>query len=142
MKEEIEVLEFINLNVKMGIFSIDGILKYVENDKLIKILEKQKREYEVIEKKAIALLKKANYSIKEISDLTKKSTKVMMNMKMLVDYSASNIAKMTIKGTNMGIIAITQKINNYKISDDKILNLAIKLKTTLEKNIEELKKYL
>ena len=74
--------------------------------------------------------------------MAKMSTKMMAEMKMIKDESDQTIAKMMVEGSNKGVIEITEKINAYNNTDAEIVVLAGKLKATLEKNIDELKKYL
>ena len=49
---------------------------------------------------------------------------------------------MMIKGNNIGIIAITEKLNNYKGVDKNIIKLAKTLLKIEKRNLENLKKYL
>jgi len=74
--------------------------------------------------------------------MAKVSTKVMSEMTLLKENTTQVIAKMMVEGTNKGITQITEKINAYNNSDAEIVVLANRFKSMLEKNVEELKKYL
>ena len=87
-------------------------------------------------------MKKYGKHSEDIGMMAKVSSKVMSEMELMKDDSDKTIAKMMMEGTNKGIIEITEKINAYNNSDAEIVVLANKLKATLEKNIEDLKKYL
>ena len=68
-----------------------------------------------------------------------------MGIKMgtMKDNSDASIAHMLIQGITMGTVEISSKIDNYKnVVNKKNLDLAKKYLTTLENQIEELKKYL
>lgn len=140
--EEVEFLQFIYKNAEMGVIGIDNIIGKVTEEKFEKVLQGERNEYENICTEAEDVLKKYGKQNEEVSAITKVSTKVMSEMSMLKDDSVKNIAKLMIEGTNKGIIEITEKINAYDNSDAEIVVLANKLKVTLEKNIDELKKYL
>ena len=63
-------------------------------------------------------------------------------MEMLKDNSPSNIAKMMIKSTNIGIVELEEKLNNYQNVDKKSRSLAKELLRMEKRNIDALKKYL
>ncbi len=140
--EEVEFLDFIYKNSEMGVIGINQIITKVKNEKFEKLLSKEKEEYQNICKEAEDILKKYGKQKEENGLMAKVSSAIMSEVGILKDDSIENIAKMMVEGTNKGIIAITEKINAYNNSDAEIVVLANKLKNTLEKNIEELKKYL
>ena len=142
MSEEVEFLNYIYKNAEMGVIGIDNIITKVKDENFEKLLKSQRNEYENICVEAESILKKYGKKNEEVGTMAKVSTKVMSEMALLKENSTQNIAKMMIEGTNKGIIEIVEKINAYNNSDAEIVVLANKLKNTLEKNIEELKKYL
>lgn len=139
---EVEFLKVIYKNAEMGVIGIKDIITKVSDEKFEKVLNNQKEEYNNICKEAEDILKKYGKQNEEVSNMARISTKVMSEMMIIKDNSINNIAKMMLEGTNKGIIEITEKINAYNNNDAEIVVLANKLKNTLEKNIEELKKYL
>ena len=140
--EEVEFLQFIYKNAEMGVIGINDIVSKVKDEKFEKVLNEQKNEYQNICKESEDVLKKYGKHNEEIGIMAKVSSKVMSEISMLKDDSEKNIAKMMVEGTNKGIIEITEKLNLYENMDPEIIVLATKLKNTLEKNIDELKKYL
>ena len=142
MSEEVEFLNFIYKNAEMGIIGIDDIITKVKDESLEKLLKSQRNEYDNICTETENVLKKYGKQNEEIGLMAKVSTKVMSELSMLKENTSQSIAKMMVEGTNKGIIEIQEKINAYNNSDAEIVVLANKLKNTLEKNIEELKKYL
>ncbi len=142
MSEEVEFLNYIYKNAEMGIIGIDDVITKSSNEKFTKLLKSQKEDYEEICKEAKDILKKYGKSNEEISMMAKMSTKMMAEMSLMKEESDQVIAKMMMEGSNKGVIEITEKINAYNNIDAEIVVLANKLKSTLEKNIDELKKYL
>ena len=142
MSEEVEYLNYIYKNAEMGVIGINDIITKVKNEKFEKLLTKEKEEYQEICKEVCDVLKKYGKQNEEIGTMAKMSTKMMTEMSLMKDNSDQTIAKMMIEGSNKGIIEITEKINAYNNIDAEIVVLANKLKATLEKNIDELKKYL
>ncbi len=142
MSEEVEFLNYIYKNAEMGVIGIDDIITKVSEEKFIKLLKSEREEYQSICNEAEDILKKYGKQNEEIGLMAKMSSKMMSEMKMIKDSTDNTIAKMMMEGTNKGIIEITEKINAYNIEDAEIVVLANRLKSTLEKNIDELKKYL
>ncbi len=142
MSEEVEYLNYIYKNAEMGVVGIDDVIVKANDEKFEKLLKKEREEYLEIAREAEDILKKYGKQNEEVGAMVKISSKMMSEMKLLKDNSTQTIAKMMMEGTNKGIIEITEKINAYNNTDAEIVVLAGKLKSTLEKNIEELKKFL
>ena len=142
MSEEVEFLNYIYKNAKMGVIGIDSVITKVTDQKFEQVLNKQKDEYESICKEADDILKKYGKKYEDVSALSKISTTMMSEMSLIKDNSIKHIAKLMVEGTNKGIIEIVEKLNAYNNSDAEITVLADRLKSMLEKNIDELKKYL
>lgn len=143
MNGNAEMLNYVYQNSQMGTETIKQLLGIVENEKFSKCLELQLAEYQEINMKAKKMLNENGYDEKGIDEMEKLSAYLMINMKTLMDKSASHIADMMIKGSNMGIVEATKKIHQYENDAEKsILLLMKKLLKTEEKNAEELKAYL
>ncbi|MFV0518876.1 MAG: hypothetical protein ACK5LY_01255 [Lachnospirales bacterium] len=143
MTKEVEFLNYIYQNAKMGTDTLKQIVDISEDRTFRNELKSELEEYENIVKEAIELFEKLEVKEKEISLFDKIETYVTINLKTIKDKSNQNIAEMLIIGSNMGIINSIKNINKYKDCIEKeILTLAEKLLDTEENNIKELKKYL
>ena len=142
MSEEVEFLNYIYKNAEMGVIGINDVIGKVSNEKFEKLLNSEKDEYSEICKEALDILKKYGKQNEEVGTMAKMSSKMMAEMSLMKDDSDNTVAKMMLEGSNKGIIEISEKINAYQCDDAEILVLANKLKATLEKNIDDLKKYL
>ena len=142
MNEDIELLHYIYENSKMGVIGIENIKSDIKDKKLLKLIKEQENDYYTICTKAIKLLSASNSERKNVSKMAKLMTYVDAKMKLMKDDSSSNIAKMMIEGNNMGLIAITEKLNNYEGADKKILRLAKELQNIITININNLKRFL
>ena len=142
MNNKCEFLNYIYKNAEMGIVGINCVINKVKDNKLKKLILKHKNEYNEITCEAKALIKKYNGEKEGISIVAKLGSAIITNINLLKDESDKNIVKMLIEGTNKGLIEIIDKLNTYNIDEPAIEVLGTKLKKTLEKNIESLKKYL
>ena len=142
MNENVELLNYIHQNAKMGISTINKLLDIVEEDEFKKYLESQYNEYKEIFDESDRKLHDIGKEAKGIGDFQKVSTNFMINLNTLTNKSASHISEMMIQGSTMGTIDATKKLNRYKNADNDIRKLASDLLKFEEKNIEELKKFL
>ena len=141
-KQEIEFLNYISKNSEKIVLDIDSIITKVNNEKLERLFKNSRDEYLQIEKEAEDILKKYGADFEKVGMMTKVSTKVMSEVSLLKDTNDKNITKLIVENINKKIIEITEKINSYNNNDAEIVVLAGKLKATLEKNLDDLKKYL
>ncbi len=142
MKKEIEYLNFIYQNAEMGLIGIDDVLENVSDEDFIELLHEQREDYKVILNETREMIINEGYEPKENKELSKITSNLMVKMNAKKENSISILAKLMMEGTNKGIIAIQEKINNFDVSNDKINDLANKLLELEEKNIENLKKFL
>ena len=135
----IELLNNIYNNAYMLCIDINNIIVKVNNEKLEKILNNELEEYLNIIKETKDVFKKYGKQEKLNNSYKILNNKIVNELKLLKD---KNIAKLVIEKTNTNIIDIIENINKYSDSDVEIITLGNKLKATLEKNLNELKKYL
>ena len=145
MNENIEILEYIYKNAKMGADSVTTLINTIHNkdNKLKAVVEEQLKKYESFVKDSKKILKKEKADLKEFGMMAKMSSKMGIKMEMLKDNSDSRIASMLIQGLTMGVVEMGKKIDEYDKKIDKdILKLAKDFKAFQEDSIEKLKVYL
>lgn len=142
MGKDVEFLNYIYQNAKMGVVGIDNIKAKIYDEELKDLIATQRKEYVSICDETTKLLNELGVSEKDISTMAKVMTYFMANLELLKDDSASNIAKLMIEGSNKGIVEITKKLNGYNNANKKVEKLAKKLLVTEQHNIDELKIYL
>jgi len=145
MNENLELLEYIYQNAEMGSASLKDLRKLLKGkeNKIIKQIDKQLEGYEDFVKESKELLDCHDVKAKEIGLMSKTMAYMNMKMETMMDNSDAKIADMLIKGSTMGTVEIEKNIKKYKESASKeILDLAKKLLSFEEKNIETLKEYL
>ena len=145
MKEQqntnIQFLNLIYQNAQMGLIGIDTVIKKVENEKMAKLIQEQRKEYEEFLEDARKILLKYGAKEEEISKLKELSSKAMAEV-MTMKKGDSEIAKLMMEGNQKGVLEITAELNQYHGDDEEILNLAKRLLATEEHNREEFKQYL
>lgn len=142
MKDNIEFLNYIYQNARMGIIGIENIEEKITDIELKKIIKEQLNDYEKICEEVIQIFVKYNKKEKDINAMAKINTYLSSNLNLIRKDPNQEIAKLMIKGSNTGIIQITEKINKYKEADENIIKIAKKLLKIEERNLEQLKPYL
>lgn len=142
MKDNIDYLNYIYQNARMGIIGIDNISCKVENIDLKKVISEQYDDYNSICDECIKLFLKYKKEEKDINMLAKINAYISANMNLIGKELDKEIAKLMIKGSNTGIIEIIKNNHKYEHCDKEIKKIADKLLKIEEKNLEKLKPYL
>lgn len=143
MNADAELLNFIYQNSQMGVESMGKILPNVKEGRFKERLTAQNNEYKRIHRLAKEHLNEHGFDEKGIGQMQKLMTYMMIDMKLIMDSTESNIAQMLIKGSNMGIIDAQKNLNQYERDASKdTLDLMRHLMEFEEENVERLKMYL
>ena len=142
MNESIELLKLVYKNAKMGVVGIENIKNGIKDRDFAKLIREQENDYYEMCTKTIKQLSLTNTNKEDVSKMAELMTFMEATMEMLKDNSPSNIAKMMIKSTNIGIVELEEKLNNYQNVDKKSRSLAKELLRMEKRNIDALKKYL
>ena len=141
MNEEIEFLEYIYQNAKMGIESIARLIKSrKKNDELDKILKEQLHDYGKIAISAKNMLKRRGKEPKDISIMSKIATYMSIKINLAKENPDIEAIDMMIKGSSMGIEQIKRHLEEYKIKSKTVVNLANRLINIEENNLKKLTK--
>lgn len=142
MNGNVELLNYIYQNSGMGVTTIEHLLKIVKNERFVKLLKIQYKEYEIMNDDAIKLLHEYGKEGKDISKLQEMMATMSIDVKTFVDKSNEKIVEMMLQGSMMGIIDAIKNIKKYKDVDEKVLDLMKDLLETEERNLKDLKKFL
>lgn len=141
MSEEVEFLEYIYQNAKMGIESIGRLIKSRDkNDELDKVFKEQLHDYNKVANSARGMLKRRKKETKDISIMSKIATYMTIKMNLSKENPDKEAIDMVIKGSKMGIEQIGKHLKEYRLKSKTVINLANRLIAIEENNIEKLKK--
>lgn len=143
MNANAEFLNYVYQNSQMGTDTLTQLTDITEDSGFRKYLEKQKKGYERFHGEARRLLNENGYDEKGLSAFEKIRTYMMVNLQTLADNSVSNIAKMLIQGSSMGITEAVKKLHDYGAGVEKDIRALMEgLREYEEKNVESLKAFL
>ncbi len=141
MYNEIDFLLSLYKNSEMGIIGIDNLLSYEMNNKLRKILLRQRAEYIIICDDTENILKSFNVH-KELNNYFSRFMTKIFTIMMIKDNDNNKMAKSMIQGSNRGIIKVNELINKTGKMSKKTKEVALDHLYLLQTNINELKAFL
>lgn len=142
MDENIEVLNELYKNAKMGEESIKTLLPSVGDQKMRSDLETQRNGYLDFCDKAWQEISNRGEKAPKINPMVKVSSTVGIKMNTLTDKSDSHIADMMIQGSTMGITSATEGIHKHPHASQEVLKMAKDVVKFEQNNIERMKEYL
>ena len=129
-------------NVDMGIVGIDAIISQVQDKKLRRLIQSQRKEYELLKKNIKKLCKKYKVVDAELGAFVKLNSNLMVGMKTFMDKSDNKIANLMMEGTNKGLIQLQELLNHYNKHDRKLVKYLEAMIAIEHQNNNELKIYL
>lgn len=143
MDSNSELLTYIHQNSEMGKDTLRQLMGVTNDPGFGLLLQSQFSEYNAINNMSEIKLRARHKEPKDLSPLTKASAYLSINLNTLTNKKPSHLSEMLIQGSTMGVIDITRKINDYQLTADKdVIDLADKLLSIEQRNIEECKRYL
>lgn len=139
---EISILKEINKDSKMGMDALTMVTDKSQDDRFIKLLDKQHNEYQNIYDRTQELLVQNKEQMEDTPTMQKVMSWFGIQFNTLNDKSNSQLSEMLIQGNSMGIIKGTKLLNNEVFTDNQIKNILSDFIRLQEKNVEDLKKYL
>lgn len=126
-EDTIKLLKECNAGVKTAVTSIDEVLDKVESKSLERILSKNKAEHEELGNLTHQMLNRYGKDEKDPSPMAKAMTKMMTEVKLMMDPSDEKVADMMYDGCNMGVKSLYRYLNQYSNADEDAKEIAGKL---------------
>lgn len=141
-KKEIELLNRMYQDAKVGMLAIDKILKKIENETLRKLFAKQYDMYEKFASKCDTLAMNYEVEIKDNSFFKKLKQTTMLYFSLWADKTPRHIVEMMITGTVMGIIDTIKAAKDLKTKNEELNAMVVEFGQIQEDFYEKLKKQL
>ena len=141
-QDTVKLLRECDAGVKMGIDSIESVLKYVNATNLEILLTDCKREHNKLEEEIGELLNKYGDDGKEPSFIAKSMSHMKTNMKLGMKESDKVIADLMTDGCNMGVKSLSKYLNQYEAADEVSKDIAKKLISLEERLAVDIRGYL
>ena len=126
-QDTIKLLRECDAGVKMGISSIDDVLKYVKDEKLKAILEDNKNDHEKLDRELQQLLDKYKDEGKDPNPMAKGMSWIKTNVMLAMKDSDATVADLMTDGCNMGVKSLSRYLNEYAAADEVSKDICKKL---------------
>lgn len=140
--DTIELLKECSEGVKMATGSIEHIMDSVDSKEMQSLLGDYQRSHREIETKADNMLAQLNEEAKEPSKTSKLFANLTTGMKLALDNSSHEAAKLLMDGCNMGIQSMSEYCNRYTEASKESQELAEKLILTEQRFMNDLRRFL
>ena len=126
-------------NVTMCKHSIKVLLQHIEDNELTKTLINQTDKYDEFAKRCEDLADRLKLEIEPVSKMLVCMSKTGIKMKMAKDNSQTNVLKVMLNGTFMGVIDLHILLSHNKNAQSEVLLLGKEILNYQEERIEKLK---
>ena len=140
--DTIRLLRECDAGVKMGISSIEDVLKFVDNEKFKELLTKCKNEHVDLGRELEELLEKYKDDGKEPAAIAKGMSWMKTNVMLSMNESDETIADLMTDGCNMGVKSLNKYLNKYEAADEVSKDIAKRLINLEEKLAVDIRGYL
>lgn len=140
--DTIKLLRECDAGVKMGVESIEDVLKFVTNHEFKQCLSKCKNEHLELQTEINRLLSKYDDEGKSPNPIAKGMSKMKTNVKMGLDESDATIADLMTDGCNMGVKSLNRYLNQYEAADEVSKDITKRLINLEEKLAIDIRQYL
>ncbi len=141
-QDTIRLLRECDAGVKMGVSSIDDVLKYVKDEKLKAILEDNKNDHSKLDTELQELLDKYQDEGKDPNPMAKGMSWIKTNVKLAFNESDSTIAGLITDGCNMGVKSLNEYLNKYEAADEVSKDICKKLINLEEELAVQIREFL
>ena len=142
MKGSKDILSSIIKTTQMGQIGIRSVLNAPLRASLKDALRSQLREYDAIEREALALAASRGWSLKQLDPAIKRMTNIMSKAKLTFGDTSSKAAAMMINGNTRGMIKSLKNLHQFNNSDERVSILSQKLLDCETANIKQLQGFL
>lgn len=142
LQREIDFLKELHQASQMGRNTLEHINDNICAGELREAVEKDIFDYSDVCAQVARKLQAREEKVKPVGIVPQMMAEIMIDMKITDDTPDSEIAKMIIDGTTKGVTDCTSKLSRYADIDDELLNIGYKLLWVMQKNIDEMRRFL
>ncbi len=141
-QDTVKLLRECDAGIKMGVSSIEDVLKYVESSAFEERLTKCKDEHDKLADEVVSLLEKYGDDGKNPNPIAKGMSKMKTTMRLGINESDKIIADLMTDGCNMGVKSLNRYLNQYKAADEVSKDITKRLINLEEKLAIDIREFL
>ena len=140
--DTIKLLRECDAGVKMGVKSIDDVLKHVKSERFETLLTDCKEEHETLSREIQDELNKYGDDGKNPNPVAASMSWMKTNMKIAMKDSDKTVASLMTDGCNMGVKSLNRYLNQYEAADEYSKDITKRLINLEEKLAVDIRQYL
>ena len=140
--DTVRLLRECDAGVKMGIASIEDVLKYVKSDELRGRLNACKGEHEMLGREIDIYLAECGDDGKSPSPIAKSMSWIKTTVKLGMHEDDKTVADLMIDGCDMGVKSLSRYLNQYVAADERAKDIAKRLIAAEEALGKDIRGYL
>ena len=141
-QDTIKLLRECDAGIKMGVASIDDVMKYVSSDEFRQHLNACKDEHDKLDRELQQLLNKYSDDGKDPNPMAQGMSWIKTNVKLALNESDHTIADLMTDGCNMGVKSLNRYLNQYEAADEVSKDICKRLINLEEKLAIDIRKFL
>ena len=141
-QDTVKLLRECDAGVKMGVTSIDDVMKFVSDKSFMERLNACKDEHQQLDRELQELLDRYKDEGKEPNPMAQGMSWIKTNVKLALDESDHTIADLMTDGCNMGVKSLNRYLNQYEAADEVSKDICKRLINIEEKLAIDIRKYL
>lgn len=140
--QTVELLKECNSGCKMAINSIDQVMDYVKDAKQMELIQSYEKKHENLEERIQEQLMLNGATQEEPGLMASAMSWLSTEMKMTMNQSDSQAAKIVMNGCNMGIQSVAEYLNKYIGASKESKELAKELLKMEEAFMKDMRQFL
>lgn len=141
-QDTVKLLRECDAGIKMGVSSIEDVLKYVHAEPFKRCLTDCKAEHEKLKEEIQDLLDEYHDEGKDPNPMAKSMSWVKTNLKVAMDSSDETIADLMTDGCNMGVKYLNKYLNQYEAASERSKDITKRLINLEEKLAIDVREFL
>ena len=126
-QDTIRLLRECDAGAKMGISSIDDVLKYVRSPSLKRLLSDSRADHQTLSAEIRGHLDRFGDEGKDPPAVAETMSRMKTDMKLIMHESDHTIAELMTDGCGMGVKSLSRYLNEYAAADEFSKDIAKKL---------------
>ena len=141
-QDTIKLLRECDAGVKMGISSIDDVMKYVHRDNFREKLNVCRAEHVKLKDEIQSKLQDYHDDGKEPNPMAKGMSWIKTNVKLGMSETDATVADLMTDGCNMGVKSLNRYLNQYEAAEERTKDITKRLINLEEKLAVDIRQYL
>ena len=141
-QDTIKLLRECDAGVKMGISSIDDVMKYVHRDNFREKLNVCRAEHVKLQDEIQSKLRDYHDDGKEPNPMAKGMSWIKTNVKLGMSETDATVADLMTDGCNMGVKSLNRYLNQYEAAEERTKDITKRLINLEEKLAVDIRQYL